>query len=102
MQQERIYTEVNTNIINHLFVLVPCPKCQKKHPLSLGMTYRGEWVHCPACNNKMSFALGGHNKTLIDFAQSFESLYGQLHKIGLTLSFFHNPVGTIWSVYNKP
>ena len=101
MKKERTYTEINTNIINHLCVPVPCPQCEKPHPLSLGMTHRGEWIHCPDCNSRMSFALGGHNKTIIDFAQSFKSLHVQLHKMGLPLAFFHEPFATIRSRNNK-
>ncbi|MFC2008060.1 hypothetical protein ACFLVB_05670 [Chloroflexota bacterium] len=102
MTEKRIVTEINVNIVNHLFVLSPCPKCQKRHPLMLGKMYRQEKVVCPDCNTRMQFALGGHNQTLIDFAKSFDSLHAQLRKIGLPLAFFHDLTETIWERSDKP
>lgn len=102
MRENKLITEINTNIIKHLFVAFPCPKCQKQHPLSLDMIYKGMWFVCPDCGSRMQAAIGGHNKKLIDFAKSFDALYAQLRKIGLPLAFFHDLTATIWSQDDKP
>jgi hypothetical protein len=102
MEENRIVTEIHTNIIKHLFIPMPCPKCQKPHPLSLDMIYRGIWFSCPDCGSRVQAAIGGHNKNLIEFAKSFDKLHAQLRKIGLPLAFFHDLTETIWSQDDKP
>jgi predicted RNA-binding Zn-ribbon protein involved in translation (DUF1610 family) len=102
MKEKRIVTEIHTNIINHLFISFPCPKCQKRHPLSLRMIYTGQKFVCPDCGSRMQAILGGHNQILIDFVKSSEALHAQLRKIGLPLAFFHDLTETIWKRDDKP
>lgn len=101
MKEERKVTEIHTNIAKHLFVAFPCPKCQKQHPLSLDMIYRGMWFVCPDCGSRMQATIGVRNQRLIDFVKSFEALRAQLRKIGLPLAFFHDLTETIWSQDDK-
>jgi hypothetical protein len=101
MEEKRAYTEIHTNIIKHLFVLAPCPKCQERHPLSLDTVYRGEWVHCPDCRSRQKYSIGPHNRFLIEFVKSFDNLHAQLRAIGLPLAFFPDLTETIWSRDDK-
>jgi len=95
LQVNPITTDIKTNIVNYLFVGVPCPKCGTQGAASLGAMHRKEKVTCSNCGQRMTFFLDA--KRLDDFASAFNQLYEQLNKIGLPLAFFHNPMATIWS-----
>ena len=100
MESENLSTDIQSNLIDYLFVGVPCPKCNQTGALSLRMIHNKQWVLCPNCRSKIAIAVPGEN--LKEFAESFDQLYAQLRKFGLSLAFFHNPVATIWSRDDKP
>ena len=100
MEQNNPMTPLKDDLLNHLFVFVPCPKCKEVGAISLDMICKGMEVDCQGCKTKMHFALPGQK--LDDFARSFAILHKQLHKVGLELAFFHEPLATIWAQTDKP
>jgi hypothetical protein len=99
MKQENLVTPIKYPLIKHLFVFVPCPKCKDVGAVSLEQILHKSKVNCQSCKTEMTFFV--NDQKLAQFSQSFDALYEQLHKIGLDLAFFHNPVATIWSVDQK-
>ena len=93
------YTKIEANIAKYLFIAEPCPHCGKECAISLGNLYKKVPVRCTGCRREMTFFLGG--QSLNEFVQSFDHLYEQLRKIGLSLMFFHEPFATIWTRDDK-
>ena len=93
------YTRIEANIVKYLFVPVPCPHCKKEIAVSLGSLYKKAPLRCTECGGETTLFLGGQR--LNEFVQSFDRLYEQLRKIGLSLMFFHKPFATIWSRDDK-
>ena len=91
------YTKIDSNIVNYLFVGIPCPVCRKPIVVSLGTLYRKESFRCTECNQRSAYVPRWHN-TLWDFVISFDSLYARLQKNRFSLMFSYNPpFATIWS-----
>ena len=87
--QDYMSTVVKTNIANHLFITIHCPKCNQMMELSLGMIHSRKEGFCPNCITPMSFYTEGEK--LDSFVAAFDSLYEQLDKYELYLTLSLNP-----------
>lgn len=90
--------EIGNDLLNHLFVNIPCAKCNQYGLVSLDMM-RTQWLRCPKCKSKLRFDL--YFDELKNFAQSFDQLYARLQRVGLPLMFFPEMEATIWSQDDK-
>jgi hypothetical protein len=90
---------IGSDLLNHLFVNVPCPKCNVTGLISLDMMHK-QFVQCPQCRSKLRFDL--YFDELLSFANAFDQLYARLQRVGLPLLFFPEGAATIWSQDSNP
>jgi len=91
--------KIGNDLLNHLFVNVPCPKCNVYGLVSLDMMHT-QYLRCPQCKSRLRFDL--YFDELKNFAKGFDQLYARLQRIGLPLMFFPESTATIWSQGNNP
>ena len=87
---------IESNIVNHLFITIPCPVCHEKIEVSLGMVHRKETGICPHCIIPMALSMKG--ECLDPFVSGFDKLYEQLQEYELPLTLSDKPVATTFEI----